>query len=361
MNEPVRQLPGWRIAAQRSVPGALNDCSLLVPTYCRAKEVVFLLEKVEALGDVPGEVVIVDSSPGRELEEAARNWAGDRRIPFDLVYVESPKGLTLQRNVGIDISTREFIFFLDDDAFPREGYFRHIHDVFAADAGGKIGAVGGCIINEIAKPISRRWQWRLRLGLVPQSVQPYQFHDCGSSVPSGLLQPFHGTRPVDVVQGGASAFRREVFREMRFSEFFYGYAYGEDVEMSLRVKSRWQVMFSGDARCEHHPAPGGRPASYAKGRMEVRNRYFIWKRHRPGASMANRFRFYGDLGYLFFWDMAWFAVRPWRLHFASHGLGVAAGALECLVNPPRYEEPAAKPMFALRPAGAIPEAAALAR
>lgn len=332
----VTKLNGWRLPCQS--PASLADCTLIVATYRRPAEVVFLLGKIDGLGAPPGEIVIVDSSPEDTLDCEARAWAEARVLRFDLVYVRSPKGLTRQRNVGIDISSREFVFFLDDDAFPLEGYFTHLREAFDSRQSRPVGAVGASIINEMNRPLNRRWQLRLELGIAPR-VEPMMFHDCGTSNPSGLAKPFTGERPVDLVQGGASAFRREVFDTMRFSEFFYGYAYGEDVEMSLRVKSKWEVLWSGDARCEHHPAPGGRPASFSKGRMEIRNRYFIWKRHRPHASFGNRLRFYADLAFLFAMDVAWFALRPWKTHFLSHAMGLAAAAVECLVNPPRYEEP----------------------
>jgi len=345
----LTKLAGWRLPSQDS-RGALNDCSLIIATYRRPAEVIQLLGKIDALADVPGEIVIVDGSPEETLGREARSWGAARRLRFDLVYVRSPKGLTLQRNVGIDISTRDFLFYLDDDAAPLEGYFPNMRRAFESRQDRPVGGVGGSAINEMDRPINRRWRLRLALGLVPP-VEPMIYHDCGTSTPTGRIKPFTGVRPVDCMPGAGFALRREVTKTMRFSEFFYGYAYGEDIEMALRVKSKWEVVWSGDARYEHHQAPGGRPTSFSKGRMEVRNRYFIWRRHRPGASLFNRLRFYSDLAFLFLMDLAWFAVRPWKLHALAHALGLAAGGVETLIRPPRFKEPPARRRYEMESAG----------
>jgi GT2 family glycosyltransferase len=337
-------LEGWRIAAAK--PDALDNCTLIVATYQRPREVATLLERTAALAEPPGEILIVDGSPERDVEKSIASWASSRMLAFDLVYVRSPKGLTRQRNVGIDLATRDIICFLDDDAFPLEGYFRALCDVFTGDRTRRVGAVGASIVNEMDRQPNRRWRLRLQLGLVPRT-HPMIYHECGTANPSSLMKPFHGVIPVDLVQGGASAFRREVFDTMRFSEFFYGYAYGEDAEMSLRVKNKWEVLWCGDARCEHHPAPGGRPTSFGKGRMEVRNKVFIWRRHRSYARWINRIRFHGDFGYLFLWDIAWFLIRPWHFRWLAHAAGLLAGAVECAVRPPTYTEPPVRRRYVL--------------
>ena len=113
MDSGLQCLPGWRMKC--SATGALEDCSLIVPTYQRPREVISLLQTIMGLPDAPAEVVVVDGSPGKDAEAALSGWAKPRSLPFDLIYVRSPAGLTRQRNVGIDISSGEYVYFLDDD------------------------------------------------------------------------------------------------------------------------------------------------------------------------------------------------------------------------------------------------------
>jgi len=335
----MTMLPGWRLP--RALPGALADCSLVVPTYQRPDDLTALLDALAAIPDPPAETVIVDGTPGTHVEAAVNAWASGRRLRFDLVYAHSPKGLTRQRNVGIDLSSQPYVFFLDDDAVPLPGYFTQVRRAFAEDRDGRVGAVGGAIVNQLDRAIPRRWRIRLALGLVPR-VEPGTYHHSGTSTPRGLLKPFSGTRPVDVLPGCAFTFRREVLEQERFSEFFDGYAQGEDLEMSLRVGKRWRLLSAGDARVIHKPSPGGRPSSFAKGRMEVRNRFFIWKRYSSRAPLVDRARFWSDLMFLFAMDSVWFCACPWRPRVLAHGFWILSAALECLVSPPRYVEPPAR-------------------
>ncbi len=336
-------LPGWRISGRGS---ALADCSLVIATYRRYGELVRLLDTLLRIPDAPGEVVVVagdgDSATGRIL----RNWVAARTVPFDLCYAECPTGLTRQRNAGIDLSSGRYLFYLDDDAVPLPGYFREMRRVFIEDRARRVGALAGCVINEMDKPVSRRWRLRFALRIVPR-IEPMIYYPSGTHTPRGLLKPFSGLRKVDVMPGCAWTFRREVLEAERFSGFFEGYSQGEDLEMSLRIGKRWEIQCCGDSRILHLPGSGGRPVSYRRGLMEMRNRYFVWKRHspRPGAGFTSRF--WADTAFLMAMDFAWFGARPWRVEPLGHALGTFVGMIGCLASPPRFEEPPARREYVL--------------
>lgn len=335
----LQRLEGWRKLETGSA--ALADCALVVPTYRRPEEIVALLEKLTSLPDPPGEVVVVDGSPDEVPGRAILAWARIRRLPFELVYVKSPAGLTRQRNVGVDATTREFIFFLDDDCLPEPGYFRAIRQVFLEDTPNGVAVVCGSIINEMGRPLSLRWRIRFLLRLVPRG-ESGKYYPTATSVPRSLVTPFTGSRPVDIVPGGAAAFRKSVFDRHRFSEFFKGYAQGEDVEMSMRIGREQRLLWCGDAHVRHYHAQQGRPASFKKGRMEVRNRFFIWKRYSPNAGLLERLKFWLDIAYVFSVDLVTFLIRPGQPYHLSHAFGVAGATVECLFRPPRYDEPEAR-------------------
>jgi GT2 family glycosyltransferase len=336
----VRTLRGWREPAEEQP--VLEDCTLVVPTYQRPDDVIGLLDALDQLPDPPGEVVFVDGSRDERTAEALAARRGTRRHRFDLAYVRSEAGLTRQRNVGIDASTREFVFYLDDDCRPEPGFFREIRDVFGKDARGEVGAVCGSFTNTLRRHLPLRWRLRFRLGLMPRDADPGRYYPTATSVPREVLPAFRGTRDVDLVPGGATAYRRRVFDTHRFSLFFDGYAQGEDVDMSMRIGLSWKKLWSSEALVFHDHAPGGRPAAFRKGRMEIRNRYFIWKRFTPSPPGMVRLRFWLDILFIFAFDLASAAVRPPRLDHLRHAMGIAAGALECVFRPLRYEEPPAR-------------------
>ena len=341
----VRSLTGWREPA-RERP-VLEDCTLVVPTYQRPGDVLDLLDALDRIPDPPGEVVFVDGSRDERTAEALAARRGAAAHRFDLAYVRSAPGLTRQRNVGIDASTREFVFYLDDDCRPEPGYFRGIRDAFRQDASGKLGAVCGSIVNEMGKPMSLRWKLRMFLGLVPRRLASGRYDETATSVPRATVAPFQGLRDVDMVPGGAVAYRRSVLQESRFSLFFDGYAQGEDLEMSLRIGRHWRLAWCGDAHVNHFHAAGGRPDSFAKGRMEVRNRDFIRRRYRPKRSLLANARFWADIAFVFACDLGYALMKPPRSAHLRHAVGVLAGAFECAVVPPSYQEPKSKTEYSI--------------
>lgn len=324
-------LTGWRKAAAH--PPALTDCSLVVATYRRPAGVVVLLKQLQGLPDPPAEVVVVDGSPEHESGPVLAAWARTCDLPFNLLYVRSPAGLTRQRNVGIDATTGPFVFFLDDDCEPLPGYFTAIRAVFDADSDAAIAAVAGTLINELDQPVPWRWRIRFALRLVPRG-ESGRYYPMATSVPRALARPFTGSRPTDVLPGAAFACRRTALARCRFSQFFDGYSQGEDLEMSRRLARDWELRWCGDAHAIHRKAAAGRPPSFAKGRMEVRNRYFIWRRHTLHPSGQCRLQLWADFLFLGVCDLL---RGEW-----AHGAGVLAGVGACLVAPPRYQEPPAR-------------------
>ena len=337
-------LPGWHVKP-KLVKG-YPDCSLVIATCNRVTDVLELMEALSQREDVPSETVIVDGSSQPCLETRLKAWAATSQPPFELVFARCPQGLTRQRNVGIDLSTRRYVFFLDDDSRPLQNYFREMREVFVKDDKRKIGAVGGSVVNELDRPLSGRWRFRLATGLVPK-IQPMMYDNCGTSTPKGLINPFRGLRRVDILPGCAFAFRREVLEQHRFSRFFAGYCQGEDLEMSLRVGANWQVVCCGDAEILHQMAPGARAGAFEKGRMEVCNKFFIWQRHRPQTRLIDRLRFWADVALLFTLDLLHFVRQPWHTWNLKHAAGLLSGTLRCLLAPPEYSEPEARREYEL--------------
>lgn len=343
-SQPETGLPGWRVDG--TLEATLGDCTLIVPTYRRPNQISELLQTVNEMPHRPAEVVVVDASPESDTERTISEWIAHENLSFDLIYARCPKGLTRQRNAGIDLSSREYIFFLDDDCLPKGDYFEEIRRVFAEDRSCRIGAVSALIINEMYHPISLRWRVRLALRLVPR-IDPGIYHASGTSVPANLIAPFAGLRFIDTLSGAMSV-RRCVLNQHRFSEFFSGYAQGEDLEISLRIRRHWSIVWCGDARVEHYHAPSGRPTSFAKGTMEVRNRHFIWKRHTPVAKWSDRLRFWLDIMLLFVVDLGSFCRRPSQIYHLSHAAGLITGALTAIFAPSRYKEPPPRKQFYLQ-------------
>jgi glycosyltransferase involved in cell wall biosynthesis len=287
-----------------------------------ADDVPRLLDSLLAIPDAPGEVVVVDAGPRYDLGPRLREWRERRHVPFILVYVAAPPGLTRQRNVGVDLSTRDFIFFLDPGVEPLPGYFAVTRGVFDLDRDRCVGGVTGVIVNRA----------RRRSGCDPLLYS--RSGDCGPGVP-----PFSGLRRVDVLPGAAAAWRREIFNTRRFSCFFGACPEGEDVEMSLRVGRTWTLLACGEARVKRVAPSSHAKLGYDSGYAVIRNRHFVWRRHISEPGPRHEARFWLDAALHVMTALGAFCLRPWDLPRAAHAAGLIAGISSCLTDPPRFTEP----------------------
>jgi hypothetical protein len=152
-------------------------------------------------------------------------------------------------------------------------------------------------------------------------------------------------RRVDILPGCASAWRREVFADHRFSCYFQEDSEGEDIEMSLRAGRAWTLLCCGDARVRRDAA-SQIPAGHETGRARLRNRYFIWKRHaRPGRRHLARFWISAAAGVAA--EMLSFCLRPTRTAALRNAARILTGALSCLADPPHFAEPPARREYAI--------------
>jgi hypothetical protein len=94
-----------------------------------------------------------------------------------------------------------------------------------------------------------------------------------------ILGELATTQFVDWLPSGASVFRREVFIEHIFDEFFKDYSYLEDLDLSYTIGRRGRLAVVADAGFSHFPSSGGRVSARVFGRYEVRNRLYFVRKH----------------------------------------------------------------------------------
>ncbi len=333
--------------------------SLIVCTYKRPLQVARLLQTVSQQTRLPDEVLIIDGSPDRQTEEtvaACRSDASAVRSDREptLVYHrvdDRDRGLTRQRNFGIERAGGAIIAFLDDDTVLEPQYLEAIVDCFERHP--EAAGVGGYISNEVewtrtgtrTSSLDRfcwegwerredyRWRVRRVLGLAP-ACPPGSIPPSGHGRPVGFLPPDGNDYQVEFFMGGASAWRREVFDRRRFSLYFDGYGLYEDLDFCLRVSREHPLYVCTRARLEHHHAATGRPAAFQYGAMVVRNGWYVWRRRWATPAWADRLRWW-TVTVLLTASRAWDSLRgPDRDHAALEALGRLWGIGLVLLNPP---------------------------
>ena len=276
----------------------------------RAEPLLKLLHSVQLQSVHPSEIIIVDGSTNSETQEMLENNHFEN-LSYFLVSKDN-RGLTKQRNFGISKVSlySEIVCFLDDDTILDNHYFKNIIATYTVypDAYG----VGGYITNETnwqrvenENEVKRnefyfdgykrvdgsRFVLRKKLGLdsdKPPGFLPEFSH--GRSI--GFLPPSGKIYHVEQLMGGVSSFKKEIFSEFQFSNYFEGYGLYEDADFTLRVSKKGRLFINTNAQLEHHHDHSGRPNKYVYGKMVVRNGWYVWRVKYPNPSLKAQLKWH---------------------------------------------------------------------
>lgn len=261
--------------------------AVCIPTYGRPEMVRRLLENLAVQERLPDEVLVVDASlDGCTAAVCAELATG---VPYRLRHLRAQKGLTKQRNVGIDASEGPFLCMLDDDVLLDPPFLRELMASFEGDREGRLGGLSGYITNEFGV-LSPNWFHKLLhvLGFLPKELLGGTYLPWGYAVELAYLPPFSGTVNVDFLPGGCTLWRREVFDHFRPNEAIRTYG-GEDKELSMRVATEYSIALCGGATLRHdHVSGGARRHPFWGGFFFVRNFLFILDACRPSTSWWRR-------------------------------------------------------------------------
>ncbi|MGB8951128.1 MAG: glycosyltransferase [Candidatus Aminicenantales bacterium] len=260
--------------SDRDLPfnGADKSFAFVVATKDRPVELRRLLGSLAVQIRPPESVVVVDG--GRTtVQNLIQEF---RHLPLQYLRCRPPSAAR-QRNAGIKAvgSHVSLIGFLDDDVVLEPDACRAVLEFWEKAPGN----IGGTAFNQVNHPrLYASWLKHLplaeRLGLYSR--------EGGRILPSGfqvMLGYVPETTWVQWLPTGASLWRREIFDEFQFDEWFEGYSYLEDLDFSYRVFKKYRLAVVADARYYHCPAKGGRGSGFTFGKREVIHRIYFVRKH----------------------------------------------------------------------------------
>jgi GT2 family glycosyltransferase len=205
--------------------------SVVIATKGRPEELARTLAGLSGCEPAPDETIIVDGDPARSARPVAALAANG--LPVH--YVESPPGLTRQRNEGVRQARGEVIVFLDDDVDVDPGLFAALERGYRDP--GVVGATGRVIEEAGRRFGNKRSVVRpLVLGLGRE----------GTMTSFGYpRRPRRSDRELDVefMQGCLMSGRREAVARVGFDERLPGYALAEDEDFSYRLSRLGRVRY----------------------------------------------------------------------------------------------------------------------
>lgn len=276
----------------------------------RPEPLLKLLQSVQKQSLYPDEILIIDGSTNNETAKVLTQNQF-QNLKYFLVD-NTNRGLTRQRNFGISKvdMTSEVVCFLDDDTVLEIDYFEKLlktYSIYPQALG-----VGGYIVNETQwkyvgdhfepklsefyfdgwkRKDGSRFVLRKKSGLDSDCPPGYaSLFSHGRSV--GFLPPTGKVYKVEMIMGGVSSFRKEVFDSIQFSTYFEGYGLYEDADFCLRVSKVGQLYLNTAAKLSHHHADSGRPNQYQYGKMVVRNGWYVWRVKNPKPDLKDKLKWH---------------------------------------------------------------------
>lgn len=282
--------------------------STIIPTKNRRDYLKECLESIVVQTHPPDEIVIVDNSTNDETEQYIKNWQDS--VKFRCIYIRQIKGGTASlRNTAIKRCSGDIVFFFDDDIILDRRYIQAMVEIFTADARNEIGGItgwtwdikdigtisigepaeiGDIIQNggDLSKKLQELVLYRYGKDIFKESFVHHftsriakmardtaksffimESPRKGKVLASGFRSAFPRVPqstpflPVEWLQGGNMACRREVLQRFRFDEnleLLSPYALSEDIEFSLRVGRTYKLAVTSRAKLIHKHTPTGK-------------------------------------------------------------------------------------------------------
>lgn len=239
--------------------------AIVICTYRRKPDLDRCLRSILQCKDRPEIIMIVDG----DSDQTLANWIS---IEFPSVtYVQSEKGLTLQRNLAIQLLANvRYIFFLDDDTELLGEYFSRVIETFESTCAIGVGVTPQPYV------INRVHSLHGFLGQALYRVFGQVSAKQGIVTRSGLNSSrYHGEGPADWLPGCSMTYHRESIGQTRFDKRRAGYGLGEDVDFGLKMSSKGLLYWTSKPQIIHHQSPANRIRSGLIVRQYVRHKWTL--------------------------------------------------------------------------------------
>lgn len=238
-----------------------SNIAVVIPTKDRPQDLVHTIETVANQTVLPDELIIVDQS---------RVKVSIQHLPFPLTHIYDPAiaGAAQARNRALDLVTKEFVLFLDDDVDLETDFIAQILASYVQHP--EADGISGVITNYSPPSMWRRLHNRIfRLGRFFDERHPIYWK-------ADKLKD-HAPMRVYQFTGCLMSFRRSRVGNLRFDERITG-ACDEDSDFCYALGKSAVLFIAPSARLRHLKSPVAREKSSWLER-EARTGYFFFCRY----------------------------------------------------------------------------------
>lgn len=240
---------------------------MVVATLGRPDVLARCLDSLLAHELAPHEIIVVDGDSERSAEPVVLSRQGTA-VPVR--YLTSPRGLTRQRNRGVDAAQSQVVVFLDDDARLRSGALSELLGAYADPS--VVGATGRVHEPASNRRLGKSSRLRLLLGASREGTMT------SFGYPRRLVHE-DVSRDVEFMAGCFMSARTELAQTVRFDERLSGYGLAEDEDFGYRLSRKGRVRYVAEASVDHDNSGFGTRDQRAFGRTVVVNRAYLLQKN----------------------------------------------------------------------------------
>ncbi|MCY7381196.1 MAG: glycosyltransferase [Microcoleus sp. CAN_BIN18] len=214
--------------------------SVVIPSYCRPKDLARCLDALKKQKRPADEVLVVVRDTDTETWTFVQTF-NPEFLPLRTATV-SVSGVVAAMNVGMDAACGDVITFTDDDAAPHTDWLERIEAHFLSDS--NIGGVGGrdwvyhgTQLEEGEREVVGQVQWFGRV---------IGEHHLGVGE----------AREVDVLKGVNMSFRRSAIAQMHFDPRMRGTGAQVHFELAFSLalkRAGWKLIYDPKVAVDHFP------------------------------------------------------------------------------------------------------------
>lgn len=252
--------------------------SAVIPTKNRPGDLAIAVQSVLAQVERPDQLVVIDQTPSDDGKRAveklfaddALSHSGVAAIELSYVLDSNIKGLVAARQAAIPLCSGDLVMFFEDDVVLDPNFIGRMRAVFERRA--DVMGTSGVISNFHPSRIYRFFHRLFHRGIFFDARLDWH----GRTIDTEILVPSV------FLNGGLSAYRREVFDKVKY-DCRNGFHMVEDIEFSVRAAEtfgRERFFIVPSARLLHTEAPGGRTSLATKYKNKTREYILFFKKRR---------------------------------------------------------------------------------
>ena len=253
----------------------------IIPTRNRPKDLSNVINSLCTQSRLPDQLIIVDQSVD-DLSFRAVNNTLSKFKQIKHIYIHDPRilGLVDAKRVAVNHASGDIVCFLEDDVVLEADYLKQIELGFIKDSN-MIGCSG-----VITNPPKVNFLYKFLFVMFHRGI----FKDKRIDV-NGLYNGYTNRLiKSDMLSGGVSAWRREVFDNVKF-DVANGFHMFEDIDFSTRVARHFgnRLFINPNARLAHYCSPINRDVLDIRQRRKVRECFTYYKKRKDWPSAAISF------------------------------------------------------------------------